>query len=403
MKTSSLFRAGVASLALAAVSISAHAQQSPKPTPEMQAIIDKDNGRHFGTSPEDAGPLAKDISPALSPAAIDKVMRKVADRQLKESQPYFDRIWTWSVLYSGFMAASDSLGDPKYRNAMAEMAEKFEYQPRNPDKLPNADDISIAQTYAELYLAGGKKDAKIIAPTIHTLDTVMPLETLRPGDPRIPWWWCDALFMAPPVYVRMYAATGDHKYIDYMNAQWQRTYDLLWDKDERLYARDASYIPKRGPNGKKIFWSRGEGWVMAGLARTLQFLPKDDPRRPFYVQQLKDMAARIAELQDKDGQWHASLLDAEHFPAAETSGASLFVYGMAYGVNEGILDKAKYMPVIKKAWAGLLTNIYADGRLGNIQQTGAEPAYYRPSASYTYGVGGFLMAGSELKRMTKKK
>ncbi|MBW8748508.1 MAG: glycoside hydrolase family 88 protein [Acidobacteria bacterium] len=403
MKTSSLFRAGVASLTLAAVSISAHAQQSPKPTPEMQAIIDKDNGRHFGTSPEVAGPLAKDISPALTPAAIDKVMRKVADWQLNESQPYFDKIWTWSVLYSGFMAASDSLGDPKYRNVMAEMSEKFEYQPRNPDKLPNADDISIAQTYAELYLAGGKKDAKIITPTIHTLDTVMPLETLRPGDPRIPWWWCDALFMAPAVYTRMYAATGDHKYIDYMNAQWQRTYDLLWDKDEHLYARDASYIPKRGPNGKKIFWSRGEGWVMAGLARTLQFLPKDDPRRPFYVQQLKDMAERVAQLQDKDGQWHASLLDAEHFPAAETSGASLFVYGMAYGVNEGILDKTKYMPVIKKAWAGLLTNLYADGRLGNIQQTGAEPAYYRPSASYTYGVGGFLMAGSELKRMAKKK
>jgi len=403
MKTSLLFRAGVASLTLAAVSISAHAQQGPKPTPEMQAIIDKDNGRHFGTSPEDAGPLAKDISPALTPAAIDKVMRKVADWQLKESQPYFDKIWTWSVLYSGFMAASDSLGDPKYRNVMAEMSEKFEYQPRNPDKLPNADDISIAQTYAELYLAGGKKHAKIIAPTIHTLDTVMPLETLRPGDPRIAWWWCDALFMAPAVYTRMYAATGDRKYIEYMNAQWQRTYDLLWDKDEHLYARDASYIPKRGPNGKKIFWSRGEGWVVAGLARTLQFLPKDDPRRPFYVQQLKDMAARVAELQDKDGQWHASLLDAEHFPAAETSGASLFVYGMAYGVNEGILDKAKYMPVIKKAWAGLLTNVYADGRLGNIQQTGAEPAYYRPSASYTYGVGGFLMAGSELKRMAKKK
>jgi len=403
MKTSLLFRAGAASIALAAVSFSAHAQQGPKPTPEMQAIIDKDNGRHFGTSPEDAGPLAKDISPALTPTAIDNVMRKVADWQLKESQPYFDRIWTWSVLYSGFMAASDSLGDPKYRNAMAEMSEKFEYQPRNPDKLPNADDISIAQTYAELYLAGGKKDAKVIAPTIRTLDTVMPLETLRPGDPRIPWWWCDALFMAPAVYVRMYAATGDHKYIDYMNAQWQRTYDLLWDKDEHLYARDASYIPKRGPNGKKIFWSRGEGWVIAGLARTLQFLPKDDPRRPFYVQQLKDMTARVAELQDKDGQWHASLLDAEHFPAAETSGAALFVYGMAYGVNEGILDKAKYMPVIKKAWAGLLTNVYADGRLGNIQQTGAEPAYYRPSASYTYGVGGFLMAGSELKRMTKKK
>lgn len=401
MKTSLFLRTSAASLALAAVS--AFAQQYPKPTPEMQAIIDKDNGRHFGTSPEDPGPKATDISPALTPAAIDKVVRKVADWQLKESQPYFDKIWTWSVMYSGYMAAADALHEPKYRDAMAEMSKKFEYQLRNPEKLPNADDISIGQTYAELYLDGGKKDKAIIEPMTKTLDTVMPLETLRPGDARIPWWWCDALFMAPAVYTRMYAATGEHKYIDYLNAQWKRTYDLLWDKDEHLYWRDDSFIPKRGPGGKKVFWSRGEGWVVAGLARTLQYLPKDDPRRPFYVQQLKEMSAAAAKLQGADGQWHASLLDAEHFPQPETSGAALFVYGMAYGVNEGILDRATYMPVITKAWAGLLTNVYADGRLGNIQQTGSEPAYYRPSASYTYGVGGFLMAGSELHRMVTMK
>jgi rhamnogalacturonyl hydrolase YesR len=204
----------------------------------------------------------------------------------------------------------------------------------------------------------------------------------------------------------MYAATGEHKYIDYLDTNWQRTYELLYDKDEHLYARDATYIGKLGPGGKKIFWSRGEGWVLGGLVRTLQYLPKDDPRRPFYIQQLKDISARVAQLQDKTGDaaglWHSSLLDPEHFPLPEISGSALFVYGMAYGVNEGYLDRATYMPVIKSAWAGILRHVYADGRLGDIQQTGAEPTPYYPTSSYNYGVGGFMLAASELKRMATR-
>jgi rhamnogalacturonyl hydrolase YesR len=239
----------------------------------------------------------------------------------------------------------------------------------------------------------------MIAPTQAALDSVIGFATLKPGDPRIPWWWCDSLFMAPPVWARMYAATGEHKYIDYLNAQWQRTSDLLYDKDEHLYARDASFIGKLGPGGKKIFWSRGEGWVMGGLVRTLQYLPKDDPRRPFYINQLREMSARVAQLQGSDGLWHASMLDPEHFPAPEISGSTLFVYGMAWGVNEGILDASTYKPVIERAWRGILQHVYADGRLGDIQQTGAEPTPYLPTASYTYGVGGYLLAASELKRM----
>jgi lysophospholipase L1-like esterase len=208
--------------------------------------------------------------------------------------------------------------------------------------------------------------------------------------------------MAPPLWARMAEATGDHKYIDYLNAQWQRSYELLWDKDEHLYARDATYLTKREVNGKKIFWSRGEGWVMGGLVRTLQYLPKSDPRRAFYMQQLREMSARLAQLQSSDGLWHAGLLDPEHYPLPEVSGSALIVYGMAWGVNEGVLDGATYRPLIAKAWRGMLQHVYADGRLGCIQQTGPEPAFYRPSASYTYGVGGFLLAASEVKRMTQQ-
>jgi unsaturated rhamnogalacturonyl hydrolase len=382
---------------LMAGSAIAQAPAFPKPTPEQQAGIDKDISRHFGDAPADPGPVQTDLSAALTPEAIDKATKKVADWQLKVAQPYFDRIWTWSVLYSGFIAASESTGDAKYRDAMAEMSKHYNYELRS--KLPNADDQSVGQTYVELYLQDGKKDAAMIAPTQAGLDSVIGFSTLRPNDPRLPWWWCDALFMAPPVWARMATATGDHKYIEYLDAQWAKTSALLYDEDEHLYARDETYKTKRAKNGKKIFWSRGEGWVMGGIARTLDYLPADDPQRGFYEKQLKEMSARVAELQRADGLWPASLLDAEDYPQPEISGSALMVYGMAWGVNHGVLDRAKYEPVIAKAWAGILQHVYADGRLGDIEQTGAEPAYYPPSSTYTYGVGGYLLAAKELKKM----
>ena len=371
----------------------------PLPTRAMQVDIDKDASRHFGDAPADSGPLAR-MSPALTPAAIDAVTRKVADWELVRGEPYFDQIWTSSVLYAGYMAAAKSTGDARYSDAMQRVAARYHDGFRS--ALPNADDLSIAQMYTELYLHSPRSadDAKLIAPTRLVMEQLLPLKTLRPDDPRIPWWWCDALFMAPPVWARMYTATNDRRYIEYIDAQWAATSSLLYDSGEHLYARDASFIPKRGPNGQKIFWSRGEGWVMAGLARTLEYLPPDDARRSFYTGQLQAMSARVAALQDAKGEWHASLLDAEHFPAAETSGAALFVYALAWGVNHGVLDRAVYLPVITKAWDALVTrHIYADGRFGGVQQTGAEPAYFLPSSSYDYGVGAFLLAGSELKSL----
>jgi unsaturated rhamnogalacturonyl hydrolase len=391
----------VAAASLLLTSLVLPAQQYPLPTPAQQAGIDKDASRHFGDAPSeaDAGPLATNLSHALTPAAIDAAVRKVADWQLARSEPYFDRIWTWSVLYSGFMAASDSTGDPKYRQAMLTISRKFNFELRN--RLPNADDQSIAQTYLELYLASSSKDQAMIEPTKADLLAVEPLATLKPNDARIPWWWCDALFMAPPVWVKMAAATGDPRYITYLDLNWKRTSDLLYDPQEHLYARDATYLSKREANGKKIFWSRGEGWVMGGLVRVLQHLPKDDPSRAFYINQLSEMATRITALQSPDGLWHAGLLDPQHYPLPEISGSALFVYSMAWGVNEGVLDAKVYTPIIEKAWRGILQHVYADGRLGCIQQTGAEPAFYLPTASYNYGVGAYLLAGSELRRMSQ--
>jgi len=367
-----------------------------QPTPQQQAAIANNEMRHFGDAPDNPGPIAKDLSYSIKPAPVAKAMRKVADWQLERAQPYFDRIWTWSVLYVGFMAASDSLGDPKYRDAMLAMSQKFDWQLRG--HLPNADDQSIAQAYLEFYLI--KKDPAMLRPTQTTLNAILaaPRTSAIPGK-EIAWWWCDALFMAPPVWAEMYAATGDGKYTSYLDEEWAKTSGRLYDTQEHLYARDSTYLTRTEANGKKMFWSRGNGWVMGGIIRTLKYLPKDDPARAKYIAQLQEMAARVAALQGPDGLWRAGLLDPEDYDQPEISGSAFFTYALAAGVNEGILDRKVYWPVIERAWAGLLRHVYADGRLGCIQQTGAEPAPFKASASYTYGVGAFLLAGSEIRQM----
>jgi rhamnogalacturonyl hydrolase YesR len=201
----------------------------------------------------------------------------------------------------------------------------------------------------------------------------------------------------------MYAATGDRKYVQYVDEEWLKTSDLLYDKEAHLYWRDASYIGKTEKNGQKLFWSRGNGWVMGGLARTLEYLPRDDPKRSFYENQLREMSAALARIQGADGLWRSGLLDPAAYPEPEISGSALITFGMAWGINNGILDRKTYTPVVTKAWRGMLKHVYADGRLGDIQQTGAAPSTFKPSATYNYGVGGYLLAASEMHKLASAK
>jgi unsaturated rhamnogalacturonyl hydrolase len=387
---------------------------TPVAPPNTEAMrlagIAKDDSREFGSDPDDPGPLAKDLSPAITPAAIAKATRKVADWQLGQTQQYFTvidkarqldgRIWTWSVLYTGFMGAADTFHEPRYRDAMEKVGKAYNWGLRS--DLPSGDDMSIAQMYIELYLKD--KQPEQIAPIQTALNNILAAPRVELGAPppqRIAWWWCDALYMAPPTWARMYAATGDRKYITYLDEEFAKTSQLLYDPQAHLYSRDATFIDKTEKNGQKMFWSRGQGWVMGGLARTLEFLPKDDPARTRYETQLREMAGAVAKIQNKDGLWTSGLLDPAAYDQPEMSGSALMTFGMAWGINNGVLDRKTYTPVVTKAWAGMLKHIYADGRLGDVQQTGARPSSFKPSASYGYGVGGFLLAGSEMYKLAE--
>jgi unsaturated rhamnogalacturonyl hydrolase len=348
-----------------------------------------------GDTPATAGPLAH-LSPKLSHRDLAKAMRLVADWQLARLPAQAQYDWTWAALYTGFLAVPDKVAGDKYQQAMMKVSEQLDWQPG--PRVMHADDQAIGQTYLGLYAL--HLDRKMIDPLIARLNAEMA--TPDPTDPERPlWWWCDALFMAPPVYAQMAAVTGDQKYLAYMDRQWDITTKLLYNRDKHLYFRDASYLDKKEKNGQPLFWSRGNGWVMAGIVRVLKELPANSPLRPKYVALLREMAAEVVSIQGKDGLWRPGLLDADAYALPEVSGSSFITYALAYGANEGILDRALYKPAIQKAWAGLLTHVYADGRLGSIQPVGGAPGPFTETSSYVYGVGAYLLAGSEIYRGIK--
>jgi rhamnogalacturonyl hydrolase YesR len=349
-----------------------------------------------GDSPDDPGPLAADISPALTHAAIRKAAHKVADWQLAHAEDKFNQQWTFAALYDGMLAASKTTGDPRYYDAMVKMGQHFDWKLLN-NRFPHADDMALGQSYMDMYFQ--RRDPVRMADAKAVLDQLV----VSKDDPsKLLWWWCDALFMAPPVLARMSAATGDSRYLDYMDREWWMTSASLYDPVEHLYFRDSRYFTQKQDNGQKVFWSRGNGWVMGAFVKVLEEMPADYPTRGKYIAQYKQMAERIASIQGKDGLWRSGLLDPAAYDLPEVSGSAFFTYSLAWGINHGVLDRAKFEPVVTRAWAGILQHIYADGRLGSIQPIDGQPGKFKPSASYVYGVGGFLLAASEVDALAKK-
>ncbi|MGI4831259.1 MAG: glycoside hydrolase family 88/105 protein [Janthinobacterium lividum] len=332
------------------------------------------------------------LSPAIKATAIRAAMKKVADWQLGHSEEKFNQDWTYAPLYLGLLSASRTTGDARYHDAVLRAAERFHWS-FWANRQFFADDEAVGQAYAMLYLEDHSRRR------IEDMQTTFDGLIARPDDPQKDlWWWCDALFMAPAGLAQMTSITGDHRYIDKMNAEWDLTTKHLFVPEEDLYLRDLSYVGKTEANGKQIFWGRGNGWVIAGTVNTLKALPKDDPSRAKFEALLKRMSRRIAGLQQPDGLWHTGLLDQGAYPLPELSGSAFFTYAVSWGINEGFLNRKQYGPVVEKAWAGMITHVYADGRLGCIQPVGAAPGAFGATSSYVYGVGAFLLAGGEMDR-----
>jgi rhamnogalacturonyl hydrolase YesR len=361
-------------------------------------------------------------TPEPTPDSVKALTQKVADWQIetfdehgkyralpagkKESwrntDNYHDLMWQMAALYIGMQQWSGISDDPKYTKWLEEIGERNDWKLHQ--RPYHADDHAVGQVYLSLHQQSG--DPAMLKPTRDHFDWILAhpitgsLTWGKDTDCLNRWGWCDALFMAPPVWARLAEVTGDQKYLDFMDQEFHASYDLLWDKEEKLFWRDSSYFARREQNGKKFFWARGNGWVLGGLALMIPDLPQDWEGRQFYVDLYRQMAARIKEIQREDGTWSMGLLGgAEGYPMKETSGTSFFTFGLAWGVNNGLLDRATYEPVVHKAWNALTQCVTPDGMLVYVQPVGAAPGDSFADKTEVYGIGAFLAAGAEVYKM----
>lgn len=316
-------------------------------------------------------------------------------------------IWTRSVYYEGLLALHALDPNPQYLDYALRWATFHQWGMRNGTQTRNADDQCCAQVYLALYEMDSKPER--IAKVKENLDFIVA------GERNDDWWWIDALQMAMPVYAKLSAITKDSRYVDkmhqiYLHTKTQHGGKGLFNPAEGLWWRDKDFVPPyREPNGKDCFWSRGNGWVAVAMVRTLELLPTNSPYRAEYTAMLKTMAEALRKVQRSDGFWNVSLHDPTHFGGKESSGTAMFVAAMAWGVRQGVLPRKAYLPVISKAWHALaMEALHPDGFLGYVQGTGKEPKDGQP-VTYTskpdftdYGLGAFLLAGTEVMRLAEK-
>lgn len=342
--------------------------------------------------------------------AVFEITKKVADWQIEtfedmgkyralplpeNCKPWHNRIryhdldWHCGALYTGMYQWSKVANNDKYIDWLKAIGERNQW--RLHERMYHADDHTVGQFYLSLYHDFHQKE--MLLPTQQRFDSIM----VSDKGAKLQWYWCDALFMAPPVWARLGKITGDEKYYDYLYDQYHRTYQKLWDPEEQLFFRDKNYFSKQETNGEKIFWARGNGWVFGGLALMIPDLPTDWEHRAFFIDVYRSIAETLLATQREDGTWSAGMLGSlEAYPSMETSGTSFFTFGLAWGLSNGILDKGTYEPVMLDAWNALTTCVTPEGMLGYVQPVGAAPGSSFKNYTEVYGSGAFLAAGSEV-------
>ncbi len=345
-----------------------------------------------------------------------EIITKVNDYWQQHHKPQVRSFWDEAAYHTGNMEAYRLLGVARWKNYSEDWARHNKWmgaQGQDPSKWKYKTygeghdfvlfgDWQICfQTYLDLYELN--PDPFKIKRAIEVMDT-----EVRSKENDF-WWWADALYMVMPVMTKLYKATGEVKYLDklYENFRWAD--ELMYDKDEQLYYRDAKYIypkVKTACNGGKSFWARGDGWVLAGLAKVLNDMPADYKHRPFFVQRFCELAEGVARVQRPGGYWSRSMLCEEDAPGPETSGTAFFTYGMLWGMNHGLLDRSIYEPVVSKAWTYLVTTaLQEDGSVGFVQPIGEKPDPTKTVDAHSqanFGVGAFLLAACEKVRFDDK-
>jgi rhamnogalacturonyl hydrolase YesR len=341
---------------------------------------------------DSAAPVGEtSLPPAFDRNAVKMIVDKVAQYQITQLGANPDNDWINAAFYAGLMAAYRTTGTAALLTAARSwsMAHQWDLHGMG-DRPRHGDDQACTQTYDEIFLIDPVASNNfMIAKGQAAFDAMIAAP--QPG--RVDWWWCDALFMAPPALARLGAATKQNKYFDFMSTMWFDSKAFLFDPARNLFWRDSTF------KNTNTYWARGNGWVVAGIPRVLDYLPANDAKRADYIQVFKQMLGAIVKLQGADGLWRSNLLNANAFPNPETSGSGFFTFGMAWGIANGVLDRAEYLPAVQKAWNGLVGAVDANGRLGYVQNVGAAPAAAGPTETHPYGVGAFLLAAEQIIKL----
>ena len=332
-----------------------------------------------------------------TPETILKDMRRVADWQLANPSNHPLHDWTQAPFFLGLESLHQVSGDARYLAAVKQFGKQLDYGPG--PRVTHADDHAVLQAWLNLYQLD--KDPAKLNPCIGHFDKILaalakePAKSISGGT--LTWCWCDSLFMSPAVWAHLSKLTGDPKFFAWADREWWTTTDVLYDATYHLFYRDDRFFGKHTPSGKKVFWARGNGWVVGGLTHVLDFLPANHPSRERYLGLYHDMIYALEMLQNADGLWRTSLLDPQD-PQGESSGSAFFVYAMAWGVNRGLLPADTFRPRIMQGYQALINNIQPTGMLGYVQKVGDSPDKHDTGADSTevYGSGAYLLAGAEI-------
>ena len=352
--------------------------------------------------------------PALPERAeLAALMRRVTDYQMQAFGEKIPSDWKTGTFLTGVLAAYQATGEAHFHDLSLAWAEKAKWKVAG--KPYFADDICVAQTYLELNAikADPHRIANIQAKLAGYFDKTTIVsrecnhpshsEEQRPFIGRNVWWWCDSLYMAPPVLTHLAQATGDPRHLQLLHQLYWDAVAYLYVPADKLFFRDSRFFKKHTPSGKNVYWSRGNGWVYAGLVRILDTLPASDPRRGDYLKLFQDLTEGILKYQGEDGLWRTSLNEPTWYPEKESSGTSFFCYGLLAGVNRGWLTKEQALAPALKAWAGLQTCLSPGGKLGYAQGGNEKPGPVSATQSIDYTQGALLLAAAELYKLAPAK
>jgi rhamnogalacturonyl hydrolase YesR len=351
-------------------------------------------------------PFYEDLSDALTPKAIAEVTNRVADWQLTNEPEWWEKNdqkdnWVFGAQYAGHLRWAEISDQDKYFDALKRTFDGLDWRLGSRER--HADDWCVGHAYTSFYLRDEQEG--MVAPMKAQFDEVMKYPYGEDLDWKNnvhnrEWAWADALFMGPQPLARLTTITGDMKYLEFGNRLWWKSYDFLYDKEEHLFYRDSTYFDKREANGEGLFWSRGNGWAYAGLARLLEEVPEDFADRPRYERLFVEMSEALVKTQHDNGFYPAGLLDGEAWNKPESSGTAFFTYGYAWGINHGLLERDAYMPAIEKGWGALVRSVEPNGKLTHVQPIGASPSDFEAESTMPYGAGGLMLAGAELYKLT---